>query len=146
MSVTDMPYEVKEWGDWQPGNMEHAKMAMQSLKNFQDGNIEASVKDFADSVEIRFDDVNGKFSRDSLMKMFTKFRGMSKAIDIQMDDFESVKSKDGKQEYVSLWYKQRWQDQKGNWDSVICMDDMKIVNGKIATLDEKIRRFPKKKM
>lgn len=146
LSVNDLPYAVKEWADWQPGNMEHAKMAMQSLKDFQEGNIEASLKYFADSIELRFDDVNGKFSKDSVLKMFTKFRSMSKTIDIQMDDFESVKSKDGKQEYVSLWYKQKWQDQRGNWDSVICMDDMKIVEGKIATLDEKTRRFPKKKM
>lgn len=145
LTATDMPYEVKEWGDWQPGNLEHAKNAMQSLKDFQDGNIEASLKNFADSVELNFDDFNGKFSKDSVLKMFIEHRKTIKAIDIRMDDFESVKSKDGKQEYVSLWYKQKWQDQKGNWDSVICMDDMKIVNGKIATIDEKIRRFPKKK-
>jgi hypothetical protein len=145
MTAMDMPYEVKEWGDWQPGDMEHAKVAMQSLKDFQEGNIEASLKNFADSIELRFDDLNGKFTKDSVLKMFTGHRKTIKAIDIQMDDFESVKSKDGKQEYVSLWYKQKWQDQKGNWDSVICMDDMKIVNGKIATLDEKTRRFPKKK-
>jgi hypothetical protein len=146
MSVTDLPYQVKEWGDWQPGNMENAKMAMQCLKDFQEGNVGASMKYFADSIELRFDDLSGKFTKDSAQKMFEEHRKQIKAIDIQMDDFESVKSKDGKQEYVSLWYKQKWQDQKGNWDSVICMDDMKIVDGKIATLDEKTRRFPKKKM
>jgi hypothetical protein len=57
-----------------------------------------------------------------------------------------VKSKDGTQEYVSMWYKQKWQDQKGNWDSVVCMDDMKFVNGKIASIDEKRRKFSKNKM
>ena len=146
MTASDMPYEIKEWGDWQPGNMEHAKMAMQSLKDYQNGNMDAALQPFADSIELRFDDLNGKFTKDSVAKMFAKSRAMSKSMDIQMDDFESVKSKDGKQEYVSLWYKQKWQDQKGGWDSVFCMDDMKIVNGKIASIDEKTRRFPKKKM
>ena len=78
--------------------------------------------------------------------MFSTDRKSLKALEITMDDYETVKSKDGKQEYVSMWYKQKWQDQKGKWDSVICMDDMKFVNGKIASIDEKRRKFAKKKM
>lgn len=146
MSIKELPYEVKDWGDWQTGSMENVKTVMQSLKDFETGDIAASVKNFADSAELRFDDINGKFSKDSIQKMFTKFRGMSKEVKIEMEDFETVKSKDGKYEYVSLWYKQKWQDEKGNWDSVICMDDVRIQDGKIVVLDEKLRHFPKKKM
>jgi hypothetical protein len=69
-----------------------------------------------------------------------------KAMQINMHDFESVKSKDGKEEYVSLWYTQKWQDQKDVWDSMSVMDDMRIENGKIVLLDEKTRKFAKKKM
>ena len=145
MSAMDMPYQVKDWGDWQPGNMENAKTAMQCLKDFCEGNTEACIKSFGDSAELRFDDLIGKFSNDSLKKMFTNMRGTYKSMDVSMDDFESVKSKDGKQEWVTMWYKQKWQDQKGMWDSAVYTDDMKFENGKIVVLDEKTRHYPKKK-
>ena len=62
-----------------------------------------------------------------------------------MDDWESVISKDKKIEYVSLWYKQIWTDEKGRVDSLECMDDLRMKNGKIVALNEKIRHYPTKK-
>lgn len=146
MSTNELAYPVKDWAEWQPGSMENLKMALQALKDFENGNVDACMSAFADSIELRFPDLDGKFSKDTVTKMFKAERGSLKAMKIDMDDYESVKSKDGKQEYVSAWYKQKWQDQKGNWDSVVCMDDLKIVNGKIASIDEKTRKFAKKKM
>jgi hypothetical protein len=146
MSTNDLAYPLKEWGEWQPGSMDNLKTALQTLKDFENGNIDACMTGFADSIELRFDNMSGKFSKDSVTRMFKADRGSLKAMQIDMDDYESVKSKDGKQEYVSLWYKQKSQDEKGNLDSVFCMDDIKMVNGKIASIDEKRRLFPKKKM
>jgi hypothetical protein len=146
VSTNDLAYPVKDWGDWQPGSIENLKTALQALKDFETGNVDASMNAFADSIKLAFDGMEGTFSKDSVLKMFSKDRKSLKAMQIDMDDYESVKSKDGKQEYVSMWYKQKWQDQKGNWDSVICMDDMKFVNGKIASIDEKRRKLAKKKM
>ena len=146
MSTNELAYPVKDWADWQPGSMENLKIALQTLKDFERGDVSACVSSFADSVHLSSDGMEGTFTRDSIQKMFTADRKTIKAMEIVMDDYESVKSKDGKQEYVSMWYKQKWQDQKGNWDSLICMDDVKMVNGKIASLDEKIRHYPKKKM
>jgi hypothetical protein len=146
MSTNDLAYPVKDWGDWQPGSVENLKTALQALKDFESGNVDACISAFADSIKLSFDEMEGTFTKDSLLKMFSEDRKNLKAIKIDMDDYETVKSKDGKQEYVSMWYKQKWQDQKGNWDSVICMDDMKFVNGKIASLDEKRRKLAKKKM
>lgn len=150
-SATEEPkmnyaYTIEHPDYWEIGSRENTKTVLQSLKDFENGNVDAALTAFADSVEIRFSDMQGKFSKDSLRTMFTKDRSMLKDFKINMEDFESVKSKDGKEEWVSLWYKQKWQDQKGNWDSVICMDDMKFVNGKIASLDEKRRKLAKKKM
>lgn len=145
VSTTDMAFEVKDWGDWQPGNMAHAKMVMQALKAFESGDIDATLKDFADSIELRFNGLEGKFTKDSVKTMFARSRAESKSMKIEMNDFESVISKDGKKEYVSLWYKEKWEDQKGRWDSVICMDDLEIKNGKIISIDEKQRSFAKKK-
>jgi hypothetical protein len=146
MSTNDLAYPVKDWGDWQPGSVDNLKTALQALKDFENGNVEACMNAFADSIKLAFDGMEGTFSKDSVLKMFSEDRKSLKAVQIDMDDYETVKSKDGKQEYVSMWYKQKWQDQKGNWDSVICMDDMKFVNGKIASLDEKRRKLAKKKM
>jgi hypothetical protein len=146
MSTNDLAYPVKDWGEWQPGSMDNLKMVLQSLKDYENGNVDACLASFADSIHLSFDGMTGTYSKDSVQKMFSTERKSIKAMKIDMDDYESVKSKDGKQEYVSLWYKQTWQDSKGNWDSVVCMDDLKIVNGKIASIDEKNRHFPKKKM
>jgi len=146
MSTDDLAYPVKDWADWQPGSTENLKTALQALKDYETGNIEACVHSFADSVHLSFDGFEGRFSKDSVKKMFTTDRQNIKAMQIMMDDYESVKSKDGKREYVSMWYTQKWQDQKGNWDSVFQMDDLRMINGKIASIDEKSRHFPKKKM
>jgi len=71
---------------------------------------------------------------------------MIKNVKVIMDDFESVKSKDGTKEYVSLWYKQKKQDLKDKWDSLEVMDDLLIKNGEIVSIDEKTRHYPAKKM
>jgi hypothetical protein len=146
MSTNDLAYPVKDWADWQPGSVDNLKTALQALKDYENGNVEACMNAFADSIKLAFDGMEGTFSKDSVLKMFSADRKSLKTMQIAMDDYETVKSKDGKQEYVSMWYKQKWQDQKDKWDSVVCMDDMKFTNGKIVSIDEKRRSFPKKKM
>ena len=146
ISTNDFAYPKKDWDDWQPGSIDNLKMALQSLKDFETGNIDASLNAFADSIELKFDEMEGKFPKDSVAKMFKADRAKMKTMQIDMDDYETVKSKDGKKEYVSMWYNQKWQDEKGAWDSVFCMDDLKIENGKIVSIDEKRRKPAKKKM
>jgi len=142
----DYAYTIEHPDNWVTGPKENTKMVLQSLKDFENGDVDKSLTAFADSVELRFNEMEGKFSKDSIASMFKRERSGLKAMQINMHDFESVKSKDGKEEYVSLWYTQKWQDQKGVWDSISVMDDMRIQNGKIALLDEKTRKFAKKKM
>ena len=144
MSTNDLAFPLKDWGDWQPGSMDNLKVGLQSLKYFQMGNVDACMNAFGDSVELRFDGMIGKYSKDSATKIFKNMRATMKDIDINMDDYETVKSKDGKEEWVSMWYKQKTTDDKGKLDSIVCMDDMKFSNGKIVLLDEKLRRLPKK--
>jgi hypothetical protein len=139
-------YTIEHPDNWETGPRENTKLALQALKDFETGNIEACLTAFADSVELRFDEMEGKFSKDSVRAMFTRQRSSLKDLKIDMSDFESVKSKDGSEQYVSLWYKEKWQGQNGVWDSLSMMDDVKIENGKIILLDEKARRYAKKKM
>ncbi|MGZ3838844.1 MAG: hypothetical protein ACXVMS_07730 [Flavisolibacter sp.] len=138
-------YKIDHPDNWVPGPRENTQMVLQSLKSFENGDIDASLTAFADSVELRFDGMEGKFSRDSVRALFSKDRKAAKQMKIDMEDFESVRSKDGRDQWVSLWYKQKWQDQKGVWDSLAIMDDLKIVKGKVALLDEKSRHYPRKK-
>jgi hypothetical protein len=136
----DEPYK-----DWQPGDKQHAVTVMTGLKAYVDGNIDACVATFGDSVDLHFDYVRKKLSNDSLKKYFTQERANYGNITIKMDDWESVISKDKKTEYVTMWYKQIMTDKKGKTDSLGIVDDCKIVNGKIVELDEKLQHFPIKK-
>jgi hypothetical protein len=139
-TLTDGPYK-----DWQPGDKNHAVTVMNSLKAFETGDMVACLAAFGDSVDVRFDGFRQKFSKDSLAKFFAAERAKISSVKIYMDDWESVISKDKTVEYVTMWYKQVVTDIKGKVDSVNVVDDCRIKNGKIITLDEKIQRYPAKK-
>lgn len=139
------PYTIENPDTWEPGDKMHTLNVLKSLKGFETGNIDEAVSYFGDSVRLRFDEMDEKVSHDSLKALFTKWRGMYKSVKIDMGDWESVKSKAKNEEWVSIWYKQINEDKNGKKDSMAIMDDLKIVNGKIVELDEKSRKFPKKK-
>ena len=141
----DYAYTIENPDKWEWGNKENTKMVLASLKSYETGNMEEAIKPFADSVELMFDGMHGKFSKDSARTMFTESWKRNKSMKIKMEDFIPVISKDGKDEWVSLWYVEKWEDQKGVWDSVYVMDDVKIKDGKIILIDQKIRHYPKKK-
>ena len=133
----DHPYK-----DWQPGDQKHAVTAMASLKAFEDGDIATCVSFFGDSITLRFDGFHARVNNDSLKKVFTKSRANIQSTKISMQDWESVISKDKKDEYVTMWYKEVTTDTKGKTDSMAVVDDLKFVNGKIVELDQKIQHFP----
>jgi hypothetical protein len=144
--VLNYPYTISHPGDyWEPGDQKNALMVLNSLKAFENGNTDEAANAFGDSVSWRFDYFDKKVSKDTLKAMFKNFRAGFKKIEIRMHDWESVISKDKKEQYVSLWYTQVMEDNKGKIDSVYTMNDLKIENGKISELDEKFRQFPKKK-
>ncbi len=140
-----MPYQLaRPWQNWQPGNSKHAYTVMSALKAFETGDIPACINGFADSVRLFFDNMRGKFSKDSLGKMFTAERANYTSMSIQMEDWESVISADKKEEWVTLWYKQKWTNTKGITDSINCVDDAMIKDGKIAVLSEAVQHYPAK--
>ncbi|MBY0479399.1 MAG: hypothetical protein K2Q24_17260 [Chitinophagaceae bacterium] len=128
--------------NWEMGNLKNAALVLKSLKAYETGDIEGSLAPFADSVWWSFDYVDQKFSKDSLRAMFTEAWKNTASVKIVMNDYESVISKDKKDEWVTLWYKQITTDKKGKVDSISVVDDIKIENGKITVLDEKSRKFP----
>lgn len=140
----DYPYTIKNPDQWEMGDKTHTVNVLKSLKAYEIGNTDEAASYFADSVRLRFDEMDVKVSNDSLKSMFKKWRAANKSVKVDMHDWESVKSKATNEEYVSLWYNQTTEDMKGKVDSLSVMNDMKIEKGKIVELDEKTRKFPKK--
>lgn len=139
----DYPYTLDQpYQGWLPGDQQHAVSALKALKAFENSDIAGAVTYFGDSVEVRFDNWEAKLSNDSLKKSFTTQRGLFSSVVIKMSDWESVISKDKKEEWVTMWYKQIQTTKDGKVDSMAVVDDCKIMNGKIVVLDEKSRRLP----
>jgi len=130
---------------WDRGDQKKVAMVLKSLKAFETGHIDESLAAFADSVSWSFDGFNKKISKDTLAAMLKDAWKNMSSMKVYMDDYEAVVSKDKKEEFVTLWYKQVTTDKKGKVDSIACVDDLKIENGKITLLDEKSRKFPAKK-
>ncbi len=140
------PYTIEHPDYWEIGSNENTMAALTALKAYEKGNIEECVSYFGDSVHLQFDGLDTKISKDSLKSMFTKSRAALKNMEVKMDDWESVISKDKNTEYVSLWYKELWEDTNGKKDSLVQMDDLQMKNGKIVSIDQKSRKLPSKKM
>jgi hypothetical protein len=141
-----MPYTLsRPYQNWQTGDPQHAATVMKGLKAFETGDMDACAATFGDSVELYFDNFRAKLSNDSLKKLFGGQRAELSKVTIQINDWESVISRDKKEQWVTLWYKQIMTDKKGKMDSVNCVDDAKIENGKIVLLDEKVQHYPKAK-
>jgi len=140
-SHPNYPYTIKQPDNWQTGSSENTMVALGALRAYEDGNVAESMKYFGDSVHLQFDAMDTTLSNDSMKTMFTKERSELKNMNVKMDDWESVISNDKKEEWVTLWYRQSWEDMKGKKDSADIVDDMNIKNGKIVRLDEYTRKL-----
>lgn len=143
----DLPFPLATpYMNWQMNdNNNNTIVAMNCLKHFIDQDYTALAGTLGDSVELDLEGYSAKLSRDSVIKMFSEMRPQYADLTITMSDYESVISADKKEEYVTLWYKQAWKDTKGVADSMVVVDDVKMKDGKVIGLDEKVRRFPAKK-
>ncbi|MBA2745240.1 MAG: hypothetical protein H0U44_03340 [Flavisolibacter sp.] len=137
-------YTIEKPDNWETGSKRNTQIVLQALRDFEMNNIEGSLNAFSDSVELRFNEYEAKHSKAEIEKMFKENRAKYQQLQVKMNDFESVRSKDGKEEYVSMWYMEKWQDQNGKWDSISIMEDVKMKDGKIIQLDQKTRKFAKK--
>ncbi len=116
-------------------------IALSSLKAWEDGKMDESLKYFGDSVWLQFDGLDRKLSNDSLKAMFSGGRNNFKTIQEKMQDWQSVISKDNSEEWVTIWYKQVWETKKGIKDSSAIINDMQIKNGKIVRIKEYTRKL-----
>ncbi len=135
------PYTIDHPDYWEMGSTANTMVALNALKAFENGNVDESMQYFGDSVHIQFDGLDKTLSADSLKAMFTATRSSMKSMEVKMQDWESVISKDKKQEWVTLWYTQKWEDMKGKKDSADIIDDLNMKGGKIVRLDEYTRKL-----
>lgn len=136
-ATPNYPYTIKNPDYWlMDTSHTNTMMALKAVKAFETKDSTGLQVTLGDSIEFNYD--GGKFKGPS--KEFTKMAmGMSAAtkdLKIKMTDWEAVVSKDGKEEWVTLWYTQQWTDDKGKTDSVKLVNDFLIKKGKIARLDE----------
>ena len=135
----------KPYRNWQIGSTENVVAAMNALKAYVDKDYAALAAVTGDSLEVQFDNYYAKMSRDSAMKFFSADRPRYNDLKITMYDYVSVISADKTEEWVTLWYKQAWKNEKGVADSLAITDDVKLKNGKMIELDEKTQHIPAKK-
>jgi hypothetical protein len=141
-----LPYTLSApYRNWSIGSNENVAAAMAGLKAFVDKDFTALAAATGDSIQLDFDYYQAKLSRDSAMKFFTDARKMYNDLAITMHDYVSVVSADKKMEWVTLWYTQSWKDAKGVADSMNVVNDIRMENGKMVQLDEKVSHFQKKK-
>ena len=141
-----LPYSLSSpYHNWSIGSNENVAAAMNGLKAFVDNDFATLAAVTGDSLELNFDLLQTKLSRDSAMKFFADARKMYNDLKVVMHDYVSVVSSDKKTEWVTLWYTQSWKDAKGVADSVQVVNDIRLEKGKMVELDEKSSRFQKKK-
>ncbi|MBX2935232.1 MAG: hypothetical protein KF825_13385 [Ferruginibacter sp.] len=136
----ETPYE-----DWQPGDQQNAVNVMKGLKAWETNNIAECVTYFGDSCDLRFDNFHAVLPHDSLANFFSKGRANYTSVKVEMQDWESVISKDKKNQWVTLWYKETLSYKDGKIETLGVVNDAKIVNEKIVVLDEKIQHISAKK-
>ena len=140
-TAMNYPYTIDHPDNWDRGSNENTMAALIALKAFENGNIDESMKYFGDSVQVQFDGLDKTMSNDSLKVMFASFRSGMKNLEVRMDDWESVISKDKTKEWVTCWYRQKWEDANGKADSADFVNDLQLKNGKIVRLDEYTRKL-----
>ena len=141
-----LPFKLeKPYKNWQMGSTENVVAAMGALKAFVDKDFTALGPYIGDSVQVRMDYFAAKLSRDSAVKVFTGARAAYNDLVVTMYDYESVISADKTEEYVTIWYKETWKNEKGVADSLAIVNDFKMKAGKMIELDEKVQHYPVKK-
>lgn len=129
---------------WEWGSQENLVNATKALKAYETGKVDESASYFADSMQFTADNIDVKISRDTLKSWFAGMWQNTKSIRVEMNDYESVISKDKKEEFVTLWFKEIVTDKSGKVDSLAYVDDIGFKNGKIISMDEKTRHYPAK--
>lgn len=145
INPADYPYQLKEaHKDWQAGKQENAIMVLNMIKAWENKNAAKVASYFADTVMMNMDYFAENMPNDSILAFVESGYGNVSSIKVEMQDWESVVSADGKDEWVTVWYTQTIVDNDGKAETMNVVNDAKIENGKIAVFDEYTQHPPNK--
>jgi hypothetical protein len=128
--------------NWQPGDEQNAVLVLNSIKKYIDGDVKGSFSDFADSITFIADKFHFVGTKDSLIALMTPMRAQSTLMTFQPDTWLTVYYPDKKDTWVTVWGIQKWTLKNGKTDSFYIVQDVKVNDGKISEIDEKMRLFP----
>ncbi len=140
------PYKIKNPDGWLMDTSHVNTMtALNAIKAFEVNDTIAGKKCFADTLEFNYDGGKFKGTISAFFKMIGAATSTMKNIKIDMKDWEAVVSKNGKEQWVTLWYNEKWADNKGKADSVGLINDIQFKGGKIVKVDEYDMHYAMKK-
>lgn len=144
-SVT-MPYKASYSSSFtMSDSTKNVQKVLQSLKDWEDNKLGNAPAYFGDTVVMDFwDGTTFKLRRDSMVKVFQKYRDSLSSSKIAVVAYLNLHSTDKNTDWVNVWYKQTDTYKTGKVDSSFFQDDNQMVNGKIVYISDK-RRVLKKK-
>jgi hypothetical protein len=110
----------------------NTELVLKALKAYETGDTTGDY--FADSLEFKDNNLKLKGLTKEVLPMAMKDRSMMSKYSVKMGDWESVVSKDGKEEWVTLWYKAYFTTLDNKSDSLDLIDDFKMKGGKITAI------------
>ena len=108
-ATKDYPYELKTpYKNWQTGNPENALIVLKMIKAWETKNAAESASYFADTVDFSLDMFQDRLPKDSIQAFLESgYVNYASNLKVTMQDWESVISEDKKDEWVTVWYKQK---------------------------------------
>lgn len=139
------PYVIKDAEKWEMNtDSKNLLIAMNAVKAFENRDTAALKAFIGDSINLVVDGYEFKGLKADFIKSAQEEMNKYKSITIKMEDAESVTNKDKSKQWVSLWYKQYWEDKDGKKDSVNYFNDLKIKDGKVVIWSEYVQHAMKK--
>jgi hypothetical protein len=143
----DLPYKPTYSSDFVlSDSTKYLQATLQSYKDWEDNKLNNAPAYFGDTVSMDFSDGSKyKLLRDSIVKVFQKYRDSLRSSKIEMAGWLNLHAVDKKQDWVCVWYKQTDTFKTGKVDSSFYQDNNLIVNGKIVYVMSQRRSLKPKK-
>jgi hypothetical protein len=141
-----LPYSLTKERTWQMNADKHnLQTALTMLKAFENNDTTAMRGLIADSIHVYYEGGEFKGTRAEFLKAIKQEMDMRKSVHVDMEDWESVIDKDKGEEWVSMWYKQKWQNDKGKTDSLQAYNDVQLKGGKLVRWVDYARHYTPRK-
>jgi hypothetical protein len=133
-SAIALPYTAGYSSSFSIGSDSSVLMVLNNYKAWENGDMDGLKNTMADSVALNFSD-GSKFlgTRDSAMKMAKLYRDSLSKVQLKIDAWVPLHSKDQNADWVSVWYREIDTYKNGKVDSAYYQDDnMLDKSGKIT--------------